>query len=187
MYRKTLINTKFLNSKVCFGGPRSYWNTKKITWFIKIPQGQGDSRRRMIERKYVCNNSEKMSLGRRTRLGNLTMYHPPVAPRRCQPPPTQQRNLSFLEARISHIWLLSPLQLNKKYRQKNWENYICLYKFGFVATNCENGHMWDNRQNNVDISVWPLHPHPRSTMCKKTSILAEGSFPITNKLGFQWI
>ena len=25
---KTLINTKFLNSKVCFGGPRSYWKTK---------------------------------------------------------------------------------------------------------------------------------------------------------------
>ena len=24
---KTLINTKFLNYKVCFGGPRSYWNT----------------------------------------------------------------------------------------------------------------------------------------------------------------
>ena len=34
---KTLINTKFLNSKVCFGGPRSYWNTPKITWFIKKP------------------------------------------------------------------------------------------------------------------------------------------------------
>ena len=29
MQRKTLINTKFLNSKVCFGGPRSYWNTPK--------------------------------------------------------------------------------------------------------------------------------------------------------------
>ena len=34
---KILINTKFLNSKVCFGGPRSYWNTPKITWFIKKP------------------------------------------------------------------------------------------------------------------------------------------------------
>ena len=34
---KTLIYTKFLNSKVCFGGPRSYWNTTKITWFIKKP------------------------------------------------------------------------------------------------------------------------------------------------------
>ena len=99
-----------------------------------VTNGQGDSRRRMIERKYVCNNSEKMSLGRRTRSGNLTMYHPPVAPRRCQPPPTQQRNLSFLEARISHIWLLSPLQLNKKDRQKTekidmpLQIWICGYK-----------------------------------------------------------
>ena len=29
--KKTLINTKFLNSKVCFGDPRSYWNTPKTT------------------------------------------------------------------------------------------------------------------------------------------------------------
>ena len=35
--KNTLITTKFLNSKVCFGGPRSYWNTPKITWFIKKP------------------------------------------------------------------------------------------------------------------------------------------------------
>ena len=178
MYRKTLINTKFLNSKVCFGGPRSYWNTKNITWFIKIPQGQGDSRKRMIERKYVCNDSEKMSLGRRTRLGNLTMYHPPVAPRRCQPPPTQQRNLSFLEARISHIWLLSPLQLNKKYRQKNG-------KITYASTN-----LWLHIVKTVICETIgkimltyqfdPSTPTPVPRCVKKTSILAERSFPITN-------
>ena len=45
---KTLINTKFLNSKVCFGGPRSYWNTPKITWFIKKPSSFWHFRRCMV-------------------------------------------------------------------------------------------------------------------------------------------
>ena len=52
-------------------------------------------------------------------LGKLTRSHPAVAPTSMPRPPTQpaekeSSNLSFWEAGISHILLLSPSQLNKE-------------------------------------------------------------------------